>query len=252
MRQLVLVCSAVVWATPAMAQYDHAGNGAQPQARPPAAREWTRLPVLAPAMTRGERHVATLRPAGLEVAEVMVFAAGGPDERRRVAYPVADAGAKIESAAPKVGNYHWVVAREESGTEVRVATTAWYFSNPGPAPTDMLAQPKHELEIVPQPLPREHAGYREAEEWRFLVRWNGAPLANQPVTLETEFGSRSSYVSDVQGRFIVLRPWARAVPNSCSARSARPTAGAMSPPSITRTRPTPAARAASPGVPPLA
>jgi hypothetical protein len=198
MRDILLILFAFALAGPALAQHDRAQHT--------GAREWTRLPVLAPAMSRGGRSAATLRPQGLAAAEVVVFAAGGPDGRRRAAYPVADGSAKIESAAPRLGNYHWVVARQEDEAEVRVASTVWYFSNPGPAPTDMLAQPKHELEIVPQPLPREHAGYREAEEWRFLVRWNGAPLANQPVTLETEFGSRSSYVSDVQGRFIVLFP----------------------------------------------
>jgi hypothetical protein len=198
MKRLALIFLAL--AGPASAQHDHSQHAA-------AAREWTRLPILAPVMWRGsERGAAVLKLSGIDAAEMTVFAAGGPEERRRVAYPVGPEGAKIESAAPKVGNYHWVVARQDGDAEVRVASTAWYFSNPGPAPTALLTQPKHELEIVPQPLPREHSGYREAEEWRFLVRWNGAPLANQTVTLETEFGSRSNYVSDTQGVVVVLFP----------------------------------------------
>jgi hypothetical protein len=171
------------------------------------AREWTRLPVLVPAMSRGgERGGATLRLLGIDASEVTVFAPGGPPERLSVAYPVGPEGAAFESATRQIGNYHWVVARQESDTEVRVASTAWYFSNPGPAPTQLLEQPKTELEIVPQPLPREHSSYREAEEWQFAVRWNGLPLASQKVTLETEFGSRSSYVSDAQGMFVALFP----------------------------------------------
>jgi hypothetical protein len=211
MKRLALIL--LVLAGPASAQHDHTQHAAAaspsevPVATRPVAREWTRLPVLAPVMSRGsERGSAALRLAGIDAAELTVFAAGGPDERRRVAYPVGPDGAKIEAAAPKVGNYHWVVARQEDQAEVRVASTTWYFSNPGPAPTALLAQPKHELEIVPQPLPREHSSYREAEEWRFQVRWNGVPAADQKLTLETEFGSRSTYVSDAQGIVVVLFP----------------------------------------------
>lgn len=163
--------------------------------------------MLAPAMSRGgERSAAALRPVGIDTAEVTVFAPGGAPDRLRVTYPVGPGGASIKSAAPMIGNYHWVTARQESDSEVRVASTAWYFANPGPAPTELLKQAKNELELVPAPLPREHSSYREAEEWRFQVRWNGAPLPNQKVTLETEFGSRSSYVSDAQGEVVALFP----------------------------------------------
>jgi hypothetical protein len=212
MKRLSLILLAAV-AGPTIAQHDHSQHAAAasspeaPVAQRPAAREWTRLPVLAPAMSRGgERGTAALKLSGIDAAEVTVFAAGGPDERRRVAYPVGPEGAKIEAAAPKVGNYHWVIARQEGEAEVRVASTAWYFSNPGPAPTELLMQLKHELEIVPKPLPREHSAYREAEKREFLVRWNGTPLAGKTLTLETEFGSRSSYVTDAQGIATVLLP----------------------------------------------
>jgi hypothetical protein len=211
MRDFFVLLLATLLAGPSAAQHDHTHHGAAaaaaPPAQRPAAREWTRQPVLVAAMNRGgDRSAASLRPQNIEAAELVVFSAGGPDERRRVAYPIAEGGAKIESATPKVGNYHWVVARQESEAEVRVASTVWYFSNPGPAPTKLLKQPKHELEIVPSPLPREHSTYREAEKREFLVRWNGAPLAGKTLTLETEFGSRSSYVTDTQGLATVLLP----------------------------------------------
>jgi hypothetical protein len=188
----------------AHAQHDHPAGSPAPRA---AAREWTRQPLLLPAMSRrGERNAAVLRLQGLEAASLTVFAAGGPDERRRLDYPVTPEGTKIESASSAVGNYHWVVAREAGDREVRVASTVWYFANPGPAPTVLLEEPKHELEIVPVPLPREHSGYREAEKWRFQVRLNGAPLAGHPLNLETEFGSRSSFVTDERGMATVLFP----------------------------------------------
>ena len=141
-----------------------------------------------------------------DAAEVQVLAADGPAERRRVSYPVTPEGAKIAAATPKTGNYHWVFARSESEAEVRVASTAWYFPNPGEAPTELLRAVKHELEVVPDPLPREHSGYRESEKWRFLVRYQGQPLAAQPVVLETEFGSRVTALTDAAGLATLVFP----------------------------------------------
>lgn len=202
---------------PALAQHEHHGApaAAAPEAapvrpagqRPGGGREWTRYPLLAPVMAkRGERSAAALRPVGIEATEVQVLAAEGPAERRRVGYPVGPEGARIEAATPKTGNYHWVFARSESAAEVRVASTAWYFPNPGEAPTALLREVKHELEIVPEPLPREHSGYRESEKWRFLVRYQGQPLAAQPVVLETEFGSRVTALTDAAGLATVVFP----------------------------------------------
>lgn len=190
---------------PAVAQAQHEHQPAA--ARPAMERSWTPQPLLLPGKaTRGERSTAVLQPRGIAVSSVTVFAAEGPAERLRVDYPVEATGAKIASATPKVGNYHWVVAREEHPDEVRVASTARYFGNPGDSPKDLLKAPKHELEIVPAPLPREHGNYRESEKWSFLVRFNGQPLAGQTVRLETEFGSRSVFLTDATGHATVLFP----------------------------------------------
>ncbi len=213
-RLLTAVLIAVTLPQTVSAQHEHhaaaSGGAAAPATenrRPPAVREWTRQPVLLPGRNpRGERAQAILQPQGIAAETVTVFAAEGPAERIKVAYPVSHEGVKIAPATPKIGNYHWVVAREESADTVKVASTAWYFSNPGDSPKDLLKTPKHELEIVPDPLPREHGRYRESEKWRFLVRMKGAPLAGQAVTLETEFGSRSSFVTDADGFATVLFP----------------------------------------------
>lgn len=211
MPRLTFAAALALLASAAFAQHDH---GAPAAMQGPAARastkDWTRQPVLLPAMTRGgDRAAALLKPRGIQVATVTVYAPDGPEGRLRVDYPVGAEGARIESAAPQAGNYHWVVARQEipgEVPEVRVASTAWYFSNPGPAPTELLRRSRHELEIVPDPLPREHGSYRESEKWRFLVRWQGRPLAGQPLTLETEFGSRTTAQTDDQGYATVLFP----------------------------------------------
>lgn len=198
-------------ATTVLAQHEHGGQGMAPDAarRGPAvaSREWTRQPLLLPVMVnRGERATAKLRLQGMEAPVLTVYAPDGPAERLRVDYTVQAEGTPIASAAPDVGNYHWVIARAESDPEVRVASTAWYFGNPGPSPVRLLQAVKHELEIVPEPLPREHGTYRESEKWRFLVRFQGAPVSGQPLVLETEFGSRSTFVTGVDGYATVLFP----------------------------------------------
>jgi hypothetical protein len=153
-----------------------------------------------------DRAAATLAVKNFQPAELQVFAAEGPGDRLRRLIPVRPEGTRIEAVTPKIGNYHWVSAREENGGTVTVASTTYAFGNPGEAPTRMLLQQKSELEIIPQPLPREHGAWRESEKWDFLLRFNGQPLANKTVKMETEFGTKTAFVSDDKGRVTVLFP----------------------------------------------
>ncbi|MDD5181268.1 MAG: hypothetical protein PHT15_08425, partial [Gallionellaceae bacterium] len=147
-------------------------------------------------------------------ASVMMVAKNFQPDKRSAYPPSGDApydlemtlgGAKLE-ALPKVGNYYWVTAREEQGDKIIVAATSYYFSNPGPAPTQMLLTRKNELELIPQPLPREHNSYRENEDWKFLLRFDGQPLPGQIIKLETQNGGKASFTSDAQGIATVRFP----------------------------------------------
>ena len=180
--------------------------GARMGGRPGGMREWTRAPLLVGRPVKDDRGAAMIGARGLNATSVTVYAADGPIDRRKREFALAPEGARIEAVAPKTGNYHWVVARDETPEAVKVASTAWYFANPGDAPSAMLATPKHELEIVPAPLPREHRSYREAEKWNFLVRLNGKPLPAQAVALETEFGSRTTATTDASGIATLVIP----------------------------------------------
>lgn len=111
--------------------------------------------------------------------------------------PLEMAGARLDK--PEVGGFHWLAAREEQADKVRIASTVYFFSNPGNDPTALFMQQKHELEIVPQPYPREHSRYRANEDWNFLVRFNGKPLANRKVLMETRNGTRTELISDSRG-----------------------------------------------------
>lgn len=198
-------------------QHDHAPAQAAVPAGNPAAsaagqgkwqgREWTQYPLLTPMMGRGgDRAVAKLAVKNLQPAELEVFAAEGPADRLRRQVPVTPEGTRIEAVSPKIGNYHWVSAREEAEGKVTVASTAYPFGNPGTAPTALLLKQKYELEIIPQPLPREHGSYRESDKWQFLLRFNGQPLANKELKLETEFGTKTAFTSDAKGMVTVLFP----------------------------------------------
>lgn len=198
MPRYSLLLLAGLLAGPAVAQHDHGGTA--------PARAWTRMPLLLPAGGRGERAAAQVKAVGIAAEALTVHAPGGLPEARHRDYPLSAEGATIASAAPSVGNYHWLVAREAGPEGIKVASSVWYFANPGPSPRALLAEPKHELEIVPDPLPREHGSYRESEKWRFLVRLQGQPLAKQPLTLETEFGTRTTFFTDPAGVATVLFP----------------------------------------------
>jgi len=199
MGHLSIFLLATVIAGSALAQHEHG-------AAPVAASSWTQQPLLLPAGKRGEREAAQVRVVGIAVDTLAVHAPDAQVGALPSEFPLEEDVAAIAPASPKVGNYHWLVAREETPASVKVATTAWYFGNPGPSPKALLARPKHELEIVPDPLPREHGSYRESEKWRFVVRQGGKPLAGQALLLETEFGSRSRFVTDQDGIATVLFP----------------------------------------------
>ncbi|TVO51965.1 hypothetical protein [Denitromonas halophila] len=185
----------------AQAQHTHAAPLA-PEAAP---TPWSRAPLLL-AARGGGRGAASIVVQNISSQAVTVFAPGGDPARLKLDYPAAAGRTAIQPSGATMGNYHWVQAREERDTTVRVASTVWYFNNPGDAPTQLLTQPKSELEIVPTPLPREHGHYRESERWRFLVRWQGKPLADHPVTMETEFGSRSTLFTNAHGVATIIFP----------------------------------------------
>lgn len=201
MLRYSLLLFAGLLAGPVAAQHDHGGGAPAATARP-----WTRMPLLLPAAGRGEREVALVRAHGITTEALTVHAPGGSPGTRRRDYPLATEGARIAGVAPNLGNYHWLVAREAGPEMIKVASSVWYFGNPGPSPRALLDEVKHELEIVPDPLPREHGSYRESEKWRFRVRLFGQPLPNQPLVLETELGTRTTFFTDPAGIATVLFP----------------------------------------------
>ena len=171
-----------------------------------AGQSWTTLPLLAPGRTPpGDRSLARFVPRNLSATGIEIFApdASAPNARSEALVQAEGAGFRVPKGQ---GNYYWISARQQDKESVVTASTVRYFSNPGPAPTELLTRRKGELELIPQPLPREHGNYRAGEEWEFLVRYRGQPLANIAVVLETEHGSRATFTSATNGMARVAFP----------------------------------------------
>ena len=216
--------SAPVSPPQSMAAEEHAGHtgaggaaGMNGAGRPVA---WTAFPTLK-TRTSGEnrgRRVVTVVPQNIVPNSIDAYSNNIEDTKGRRQLPLGMSGAKLDK--PASGGFHWLTARAEQDGQMRVASTVHFFSERGAQnPTGLFMQQKHELEIIPQPYPREHSRYRANEDWRFLMRFNGKPLSGQKVNLETANGTKTELVSDAQG-IITVR-----IPDDFKAETRQKTAG---------------------------
>ncbi len=183
--------------------HDHAAMMAM--MNKPAA--WTEYPTLKTRTSGENRDVAvtTAVPQNIVATGVDVWSNDLEDEHAHRLLPLDMAGARLDK--PASGGFHWLSAREEQADRVLVASTVYYYGERGAKnPTAMFMQQKQELEIIPQPFPREHSRYRANEDWRFLLRFDGKPLPNQKVMLETQNGTKAEWLSDAHGVVTVHLP----------------------------------------------
>ena len=102
-------------------------------------------------------------------------------------------------------NYHALVARQKQDDTHRLAVR-YIYSNGRPvntSPSDLLAINLGGLQIVPSPLPREHWKYKSKSLYRFLITFEGEPLAEHGLLATTRFGSNEILHTDQSG-FIEL------------------------------------------------
>ncbi len=111
---------------------------------------------------------------------------------------------------PRTGqnNYHALVASQqrEGRTETAIRYVFRHGRPTGHSPSELTGLEKTRLEIVPDPLPREHQRYRAGEEAAFLVRFDGRPLAGQAIILTTSHGTAMEAVTDRRGRAVFTLP----------------------------------------------
>lgn len=109
---------------------------------------------------------------------------------------------------PPMGGYYAMVA-EGNGTNTSFSAVRYLSLQGRPSkvsPTKLTALPKADLEIVPNPLHREHDRYTASKTYRFLLTFQGNPLKNTAVTLETHNTPAQTYMSDDSGRFTITLP----------------------------------------------
>jgi len=168
---------------------------------------WTAFPTLKTRMSgeSRERRTTTVVLQNIVANSIDAYSNDVDDAKGHRQLSLDMAGIKLDK--PVAGGFHWLAAREEQADKVRVASAVYFFGGSGGQnPTALFMKQKHELEIIPQPYPREHSRYRANEDWKFLVHFNGKTLAYQKVNLETRNGTKAELTSDAQGVITVRIP----------------------------------------------
>jgi len=109
---------------------------------------------------------------------------------------------------PPMGGYYAMVA-EGTNSDGSYSAIRYLTLHGRPAkvsPTKLTALPKTTLEIVPDPLHREHDRYTASKSYRFLLHFQGKPLINTAVTLETHDTPAQTYTTDQTGAFLITLP----------------------------------------------
>ncbi|MES9986886.1 MAG: hypothetical protein ABW077_03160 [Candidatus Thiodiazotropha endolucinida] len=101
-----------------------------------------------------------------------------------------------------IDNYHAIVAEKDWGDHKEAVIRYEYrFGRPSKqSPSQLVAKQKTEFEIVPDPIPREHYRYHSLQSWNYLVRFNGKPVNDLEVALNTANGTQLSSTTDSHGR----------------------------------------------------
>lgn len=148
---------------------------------------------------RGPKRLA------LSNAEGAVITLWKPDLGKRALEPKMGV---ITVPPTGVDNYHAIVVEQNWGDAVDAIVRYEYMRGKpsGESPTKLLSAIKTPLEIVPDPVPREHHRYYARAEASFILRYKDQVLANHPVVLRTSNGSSVDGVSDRQGRVVFQIP----------------------------------------------
>lgn len=190
------------------AHAQHAGHGETPKG--PSAPQWTNLPMVISSggFSRSGAKYQTYNMHAMQGASYASYDGQGEEALNAATQTVAiEEGGALSVKSGKKGGYYLVrVVGHGPAGEDAIATTLKYFSNPGPAPRDLLNAGRPGFEIVPAILPREHGHYRENETWPFVVRMDGKPQAGLTVALETSNGSKSEYTTQDDGIVKVTLP----------------------------------------------
>lgn len=156
------------------------------------------LLVWAPATPQGTSHRGT-QPLQLRDGSGGRVEYWLPSLQRR---PLALKAGRVTPRPSGANNYHALVARRRTGNVHESAVRYLFaFGKPsGHSPSELTAAVKTALELVPDPLPREHWHYETGQRARFVLRYRGRPQAGVAVRLTSSHGSRLEQRTDARGR----------------------------------------------------
>lgn len=194
-----LVVAACLFATQGFAQHDHHGS-----ARGGAAEgTWTALPILSVQSAREPAQPIRVAAAGGNFSTLTLQTPESPAPR---ALAASGPGAwQIARGEAGSGGHLWLVASEVRDERTVRASSHLFLPMKHQVPTRMLDHTQQGLQLVPLRLP-EHGGIREGSTWRFLIRFDGTPLAGASVDFETAGGTRQTLTSDAAGVVTVTFP----------------------------------------------
>ncbi|MFC1672621.1 hypothetical protein ACFL12_00570 [Pseudomonadota bacterium] len=209
MKNILKIAGVALLLTTTSAFAQHAGHGGAPKG--PSAPEWTSLPMLVSGggFSRAGTKYQAYNMHAMESSSYASYDGQGIDALKAATQSlVVDDNGAVTMKIGEAGGYYLVrVTGHGPAGEIATATTLKYFSQPGPAPRDLLNTPRGGFEIAPAVLPREHGHYREGEQgWPFIVRMDGKPMAGISVVLETSNGTKADYTTDAGGIVKVTIP----------------------------------------------
>jgi len=145
------------------------------------------------------------KPIAIEAAGNARIRFWQPDLESRELTPEAG---RVTLPRTGISAYYALVVEWQRPDEKR-ALIRYEYQNGRPAknsPSELLAAEKTDLEIVPDPLPREHYRYLSGTRWDFLVRFQGRPVHGAAVILRSAHGTELTATSDVDGRVSFTLP----------------------------------------------
>ncbi|MCW8826138.1 MAG: DUF4198 domain-containing protein, partial [Gammaproteobacteria bacterium] len=121
---------------------------------------------------------------------------------------LADSSGKLEVPSTGVDNYHALVAtRQEDMLHESALRYEYLRGKPsGHSPSELLESSKLPLEIVPDPMAREHGRFHSQNEQSFIVRFNDKPVSGAWVGLTTSNRSELEATTDAEGRVTFSMP----------------------------------------------
>jgi hypothetical protein len=119
-----------------------------------------------------------------------------------------DKSGKLSVPSTGMVSYHALVASRQEGG-LHESSLHYIYLNGKPtdtSPAELMAYSKLPLEIVPDPMAREHGRFYSQNEHDFVVRFNAKPVSDAWVGLVSSNGSELEATSDAEGRVSFTLP----------------------------------------------